>query len=49
MRDHEPGDRTATTVEERIRSEYENWLLPQEDDETEETIDDDEGSARAAQ
>ncbi len=45
----EPGDRTATTVEERIRSEYENWLLPQEDDNTEEVIDDDEGSARAAQ
>ncbi len=45
----EPGDRTATTVEEKIRSEYENWLLPQEDDDTEETIDDDEGSTRAAQ
>ena len=44
-----PGDRTATTVEERIRSEYENWLLPQEDDDTQEEADDDDSETGTAQ
>ncbi len=38
----EPSDRSVLTVEEKIRSEYENWLVPQADDDTEEAIDDDE-------
>ncbi len=37
----EPSDRSALTVEEKIRSEFENWLVPQADDDTEEAIDDD--------
>ncbi len=45
----EPSDRSALTVEEKIRSEFENWLVPRTGDDTEEAIDDDEGSARAAQ
>ena len=38
----EPSDRSALTVEEKIRSEYENWLTPQPDDDTKDAIDDDE-------
>ncbi len=38
----EPSDRSALTVEEKIRSEYENWLTPQPDDDTEDANDDDE-------
>ncbi len=38
----EPSDRSALTVEEKIRSEFENWLVPQADDDTEEANDDDE-------
>ena len=45
----EPGDRTATTVEEKIRSEYEHWLLPQDDDDTQGETDDDESKTRTAQ
>ena len=45
----EPGDRTATTVEEKIRDEYENWLIPQNDDDTQGETDDDDNESRTAQ
>ncbi len=45
----EPGDRTATTVEEKIRDEYENWLIPQNDNDTQGETDDDDNESRTAQ
>lgn len=40
----EAGDRTATTIEEKIREEYENWLVPEEHDDPhgDTDLDDDE-------
>ena len=38
----EPSDRSAMTIEEKIRSEFENWLVPQPEDDAEEASDDEE-------
>ena len=39
---HSRSETNATTVEEKIRSEYKNWLLPEGDEDTEGDTDDDE-------
>ena len=44
----EPGDRTATTVEETIRGEYERWMVVKGHKEKEEMTDDDSENATGA-